>query len=140
MKKLAMILAILSAPLCAENYTTVGIGPYLLLPNVGAGMVEKIDIGELDLNANASFANSFGILELKASLRIPFKEFYVGPSTHFNYVFAKDHESLTNCGVGIVIGKAFEGSFIDMSLQYDVVFSRQYPEVPALRIRYGVFY
>ena len=140
MRKLAVCLALMGSPLCADNYVSVGMGPYFLLPNIGIGCVQEIEIGELDFNANVSFSYVSMISEVKTSLRIPYEDYYFGPSAHIDYENHNFYESEINFGMGMVFGKYFDESFIEISLQDKIDFSGDDRITPALKIRYGVNY
>jgi len=140
MKKLALLLAIMTSPLCAETYLSIGAGPYIMIPNIGIGYLEDVEIGKLDLNANLSFSNITTIFEAKASFRLLYEDYYFGPSIHINHFKADRFKSETNTGAGIVLGKDFHDSFVELSLQEDIFSSKYFNAVPNLKVRYGVKY
>lgn len=140
MKKIAMFLALLSAPLCADNYVSVGIGPYIMMPNVGIGYIQDTELGEIDYNYNFSYTGSYFVSEAKVSYRFSFDEIYFGPSLYVNTQKAKYYKGETNFGYGVVVGKNFEGYFVDMSVQKDFKPSYYKGDVLNVKLRYGVRY
>lgn len=139
MNKIALFLAVLSAPLCADQYVSVGVGPYAMIPNIGLGVVEDMEFGKLDVSLNLSLSRIVTILEAKGTIRIPCEDFYCGPSLHIVREKVDGIRSRVNFGVGLAVGKEFEDSFMQVTVQ-DNFSSEGMGSIPNVKIQYGVYY
>ena len=139
MRKLALGLALLAAPLCAENYVTVGVGPYVLLPNVGYGYIEQVDNGKLDLQGNLTLSKMATVAEIKGAWRLPVGEYYIAPAIHFGFEKSPYFKLRTYSGVGVNFGKEIEGGFMQLCIQDDVS-SKGFSEMPNVKLQYGVYF
>lgn len=140
MKKLALFLALMTAPLCAESYVTVGTGPYLLIPNFGVGSIEQTEQGEVDYNANISLTYKSIITEAKVSYHTVVDDYYFGPSVYASYEKIFEWKGNSSVGAGVVLGKKLGDSFVDVSFEKDIITSNSSDVIPKMKIRYGVFF
>ena len=105
----------------------------------GCGYIEPAELGDVDFNANISLSRS-SISEAKIAYRFYVEDYYVGPSIHVNYEDSSYVKGKFNSGVGFVAGKSFNDSFIELSIQDNVISKRSFSEIQNLKIRYGVSY
>jgi len=118
MISLAIAALALSSPIAGEPYVSVGMGPYLGLPNIGSGILFYNDTGMVDVHTNFSYEKNFKSFQIGIS-----KLFYVdhgvytGIESNFGvtkfWKYTPGHQS----NFGIVFGKEFKRSFIDFTVQ-----------------------
>lgn len=142
MKKVLYTLVLLSAPLCAQQYATIGVGPHDLVPCFGIGNRDNISGQEIDYSLSISPAHYyFNASSGLTLINRPFNDsFYCGPNLSAGYTKLKYWGSTAEANLGFTVGRDFEGEFLDISIQKQIYHDKIKIQSPSVRVRWGIYF
>ena len=143
MKMITIALAALSLnnAFACEPYAAIGAGPIFMIPNATLGVRFDDEIGKVDLSLSYSHDSMIRITQLMAAkLFFTQSGLYAGPSYSlcFHRVKLFGTHKGNSCLLGIVTGKDFNDSFIQMDMNKRVKFSGEKFEDYSVKFKFGV--
>lgn len=129
----------LNSAMACEPYFTAGFGPYAVIPNVGVGARFHDDMGKIDININYSDDRFLKTAQVSMS-RLFFSDMglYAGPSVGLSFHKLKYWGSGTESTLGLVLGKDFGDSFMDISCHKRMKWTKVKLDSTQVRFRIGV--